>query len=118
MKEIIKVNAAGMMGAVDGYDVYYINATNEMLVGERKYYDNKGHFYGKPIFRVKPDDFPNVRPAKLFNMLHGNNSFLMQLTGVVDWDSREEYLACFTPEERQKACEIESYIEFIHAYNK
>lgn len=117
MKTSIKVNSAIVCGVNKDFSILYIRDTDTLIIGLRKDYDNHGNFYGVPVVTVRPKDHKNVRPGKLFNMLGGNHSFTNALTGITDWESRAEWLAYFTPEEKQKAVEIESYIDFVASYD-
>lgn len=84
-----------------------------LLIVEQKNYYNNGVFQGVPVFVIRPAELPNVRPEKLFNMLNGNGTFADKLAGVIDWDSRAEWLACFTDEEKRAAVAIEKHLQTL-----
>lgn len=84
-----------------------------LLIVERKNYYNNGVYQGRPVFVIRPGELPNVRPEKLFNMLNGNGTFADKLAGVIDWESRAEWLACFTDEEKRAAVAIEKHLQTL-----
>lgn len=84
-----------------------------LLIVEQKDYYNNGVYQGRPVFVVRPAELPNVRPEKLFNMLNGNGTFADKLAGVIDWESRAEWLACFTDEEKRAAVAIEKHLQTL-----
>lgn len=84
-----------------------------LLIVRREHYNNKGVFQGVPVFVIRPAELPNVRPEKLFNMLNGNGTFADKLAGVIDWDSRADWLACFTDEEKRAAVAIEKHLQTL-----
>ena len=84
-----------------------------LLIVKTEDYNNNGVFQGRPVFVVRPAELPNVRPEKLFNMLNGNGTFADKLAGVIDWDSRAEWLACFTDEEKRAAVAIEKHLQTL-----
>ena len=86
-----------------------------LLIVRRENYNNKGVFQGEPVFVIRPAEFPNVRPCKLFDMLNGNGTFADKLAGVIDWDSRADWLACFTDEEKRAAVAIEKHLQTLTA---
>ena len=86
-----------------------------LLIVRREEYNNKGVFKGVPVFVIRPAELPNVRPEKLFNMLNGNGTFADKLAGVIDWDSRADWLACFTDEEKRAAVAIEKHLQTLTA---
>lgn len=84
-----------------------------LLIVKTEDYNNNGVFQGRPVFVVRPAELPNVRPEKLFNMLNGNGTFADKLAGVIDWESRAEWLACFTDEEKRAAVAIEKHLQTL-----
>lgn len=84
-----------------------------LLIVRREEYNNNGVFHGRPVFVIRPAELPNVRPEKLFNMLNGNGTFADKLAGVIDWDSRADWLACFTDEEKRAAVAIEKHLQTL-----
>lgn len=86
-----------------------------LLIVKTENYNNNGVFQGRPVFVVRPAELPNVRPEKLFNMLNGNGTFADKLAGVIDWESRAEWLACFTDEEKRAAVTIEKHLQTLSA---
>lgn len=86
-----------------------------LLIVKTEDYNNNGVFQGRPVFVVRPAELPNVRPEKLFNMLNGNGTFADKLAGVIDWDSRADWLACFTDEEKRAAVAIEKHLQTLTA---
>ena len=88
-----------------------------LLITYRKYYDNNGKFSGVPVFVIRPDDLPNMRPEKLFNMLNGNGTFADKLAGVIDWETRLSWLEAFTDEEKRAAVLIEKHLQTLASSN-
>ena len=84
-----------------------------LLIVRRKDYNNKGVFQGVPVLVIRPGELPNVRPSELFDMLNGNGTFTDKLAGVIDWDSRADWLACFTDEEKRAAVAIEKHLQTL-----
>ena len=84
-----------------------------LLIVRREEYNNNGVFQGRPVFVFRPGELPNVRPAELFDMLNGNGTFADKLTGVINWGSRAEWLACFTDEEKRAAVAIEKHLQTL-----
>ncbi len=84
-----------------------------LLIVEQKNYYNNGVYQGRPVFVIRPGELPNVRPEKLFNMLNGNGTFADKLAGVIDWESRAEWLAFFTDEEKRAAMAIEKHLQTL-----
>lgn len=85
-----------------------------LLIVRREHYNNKGVFQGVPVFVIRPAELPNVRPHKLFNLLNGGNVTDI-INGVTDWDSRADWLACFTDEEKRAAVAIEKHLQTLTA---
>lgn len=84
-----------------------------LLIVRRENYNNKGVFQGVPVFVIRPAELPNVRPCKLFDMLNGNGTFADKLAGLIDWESRADWLACFTDEEKRAAVQIEKHLQTL-----
>lgn len=84
-----------------------------LLIVERINYYNNGVYQGRPVFVIRPGELPNVRPEKLFNMLNGNGTFADKLAGVIDWECRADWLACFTDEEKRAAVAIEKHLQTL-----
>ena len=86
--------------------------TSVLLIARREDY-RPGVFSGHPVLVVRPDELPNVRPEKLFNMLNGSDTFTSKLSGVTNWESRADWLACFTDEEKRAAVAIEKHLQTL-----
>lgn len=84
--------------------------TSVLLIVRREDY-RPGVFSGRPVFVVRP--LPNVRPEKLFNMLNGSDTFTAKLSGEINWESRADWLACFTDEEKRAAVAIEKHLQAL-----
>ena len=84
-----------------------------LLIVRSKDYYNNGVYSGRPVFVIRPDSLPNVRPSKLFNMLHGNETFTDTIKGVADWETRTDWLDCFTDEEKRAAVQIEKHLQTL-----
>jgi hypothetical protein len=108
---IIKVNSACVCGVDSNYDVLYRNSDGTLFIARRKDYDNHGNFSGVPVMIVTADSHANVNPEKLFRMLGGNDSFTDKLTGIVDWETRLDWLSYFTDEEKRLAVLIENQLK-------
>lgn len=83
-----------------------------LIVWAKDYYNN-GVYSGRPVFVVRPEELPNVRPEKLFRMLNGSDTFTDQLSGVKDWETRAEWLDAFTDEEKRAAVAIEKHLQTL-----
>ena len=84
-----------------------------LLIVEQKDYFKNGVYQGRPVFVIRPAELPNVRPENLFNMLNGSGTFADKLAGVIDWESRAEWLAYFTDEEKRAAVTIEKHLQTL-----
>lgn len=85
--------------------------TSVLLIVRREDY-RPGVYSGRPVFVIRPGELPNVRPHKLFNLLNGGNVTDI-INGVTDWESRAEWLACFTDEEKRAAVAIEKHLQTL-----
>lgn len=108
---IIKVNSACVCGVDSNYTVLYRNSDGTLFIARRKDYDNHGNLSGVPVMIVTADSHTNVDPGNIFNMLSGNNSFADMLSGIVDWEMRENWLSYFTKEEKRLAVQIENQLK-------
>ena len=108
---IIKVNSACVCGVDSNYDVLYRNSDGTLFIARRKDYDNHGNLSGVPVMIVTANGHTNVRTDKLFNLIAGNSSFTDMLAGIVDWETRLDWLSCFTDEEKHLAVLIENQLK-------
>lgn len=83
-----------------------------LLIVRRKDYYNNGVYSGRPVFVIRPDSLPNVRPDKLFNLLNGGNVTDI-INGVKVWETREKWLSYFTDEEKAAAVQIEKHLQTL-----
>jgi hypothetical protein len=96
-----------------GVKCYYLHHSASANVNFTLTTINNGVYQGRPVFVIRPGELPNVRPEKLFNMLNGNGTFADKLAGVIDWESRAEWLAYFTEEEKRAAVAIEKHLQTL-----
>lgn len=83
------------------------------LIVRTEDYNNRGVFSGRPVFVIRPNELPNVRPHELPGMIDGFSDFADQLSGVTDWEGRAAWLAHFTDEEKRAAVAIEKHLQTL-----
>lgn len=122
-KQILKINSAAACGRGPVYNFTALLmkdaaafgwADSTLIIARREDYDNRGTFEGVPVLTIGPADLPRVKPAHVFDLLNGGN-ITDKVAGVIDWETREKWLSCFTDEEKRAAVHIEKHLQAIES---
>lgn len=86
-------------------DIDILASNGKSYIVNRKDYHNNGTFDGVPLY---------VGGIHLFKLLGGSYLLSDILTGKIDWDTRKDWLMCFTDEEIAEAVYVEITFEEIN----